>query len=511
MIAAVSLTVFLLIFLYTFHRYVIKPYLSMKYYRNKGFTAHYFYPLFGYVKLWVQGIEKFHDFNHFRISLMLEHPNTRGMITNFIDQPCLVLCDTKLKKDYFVNKFLLYEKPYEIVSFFKDSDEAQDILFGEGEKWRRARRFISQIFHHDFMASNIGLVSTTTDEIFSKIQDLSKTNLMDEFQTITGNVILTSLLGKDFHERQYKGAPAPVVLADLASKIAGGRVSLKGVLFGKTLLKFLNPQLKRNLEAQRDFRVNFMGKYVLEKYEEYHKKLVKNPNYKPESFLESSFALVDKKEEEFTLKDVTANINMIFLAGTDTTGHLVAHIIIYLSKYPEIKQKLLQELETIDSDIKGAEDYEKIKNLSYLTAVIKETLRVASPAPDVMLRRAIKDHNLGDLMIRKGTFIFLGIPCNNFDPHTFRNPEEYIPERWVKGHELYDNAEEKDPYGFIPFSAGARNCIGQHLANIEARIILVKFLKKFEVKLKMKEPIDWIMGFVKQPKQAAIAELKERK
>jgi len=60
------------------------------------------------------------------------------------------------------------------------------------------------------------------------------------------------------------------------------------------------------------------------------------------------------------------------------------------------------------------------------------------------------------------------------NPKYFENPTVFDPERWTNNKGL------SEPFSFLPFSGGTRNCIGQHLAMIETRIILVHFLKNFQ-------------------------------
>lgn len=55
----------------------------------------------------------------------------------------------------------------------------------------------------------------------------------------------------------------------------------------------------------------------------------------------------------------------------------------------------------------------------------------------------------------------------------FENPTEFNIDRWDK--------ELKEPFSFTPFSAGPRHCIGQHLAILEAKIIIGVVLKNYEL------------------------------
>lgn len=59
----------------------------------------------------------------------------------------------------------------------------------------------------------------------------------------------------------------------------------------------------------------------------------------------------------------------------------------------------------------------------------------------------------------------------------FENPEEFIPERF----NIERSAETQNPFSYIPFSAGPRNCIGQKFATYELKSIISKILRNFEV------------------------------
>ena len=137
---------------------------------------------------------------------------------------------------------------------------------------------------------------------------------------------------------------------------------------------------------------------------------------------------------------------------------------------------------------------ETLGKMDMLHAVLKETLRFYTPAPFTFPRVAIKDHMLGDLHIKKGVNVRPDFMPMFFDDKYFDNPTQFNPSRWM------GNQEKKiDSYAFIPFSAGQRNCIGQHLAIIESKVIISEFLNRFTFKIKEDYQLKMSMGFLYEP------------
>lgn len=62
--------------------------------------------------------------------------------------------------------------------------------------------------------------------------------------------------------------------------------------------------------------------------------------------------------------------------------------------------------------------------------MLKEALRLWSPAPMIFFRSCMKDNKLGDITIKKGAIITTAFLLNNEDSGYFKDPESFIPERW---------------------------------------------------------------------------------
>lgn len=103
----------------------------------------------------------------------------------------------------------------------------------------------------------------------------------------------------------------------------------------------------------------------------------------------------------------------------------------------------------------------------------KETTRYFGPGTQLFPRIAAVDNYINGLPIRKGTEILIMHMGNHHSEKYFKDPKIFKPERW--------ESECNDIPSFVcgGFSAGARSCIGKHLAMLDSKIALTKFLKRY--------------------------------
>lgn len=135
--------------------------------------------------------------------------------------------------------------------------------------------------------------------------------------------------------------------------------------------------------------------------------------------------------------------------------------------------------------------------MNYLSAFFKEVLRVATGC--LFYREAVQDDDLCGVKIKKGTLfnVFLNV-LQNSDRYYFE-PEKFNPERWLVDPPESQDVFRKEPYAYLPFSAGPRNCIGQHLATIEAKILLGMLIKRFKFSIPEDYRLNLVQGLVFQP------------
>ncbi|TPX51123.1 hypothetical protein SeLEV6574_g00480 [Synchytrium endobioticum] len=194
------------------------------------------------------------------------------------------------------------------------------------------------------------------------------------------------------------------------------------------------------------------------------------------------------EEKEFVRHFVT----MIF-AGHDTTASASAWALGYLCESSERKQKLAAELEQL-GDAK-LPTYEALDQLPYLTAVVKETLRLRPSAPSIARKLARdmtyewtdKNGAVHRQFLPKGTESGYQPYCVMHSPDNYDTPETFDPERW-----LDDRAKNYALYAYIPFGGGPRRCLGEKLALYEIKMIIVTVLRNFDIQLVEGHVLDFI-------------------
>lgn len=169
-------------------------------------------------------------------------------------------------------------------------------------------------------------------------------------------------------------------------------------------------------------------------------------------------------------------------AGSDTTAITLRAVFYYLLRSPQRLQRLMDELEDASRDLyqEGLVSWSDVHDLPYLSAVIKEALRM-HPAVGLMLERIVPPAGITVC----GKFIPGGtiVGCNAWVLH--RNakvfgeqPLEFRPERWLEA-----SPESRNEMNSLLFSfgAGARTCIGKNISLLELHKLVPAVLRKFQV------------------------------
>jgi cytochrome P450 len=152
---------------------------------------------------------------------------------------------------------------------------------------------------------------------------------------------------------------------------------------------------------------------------------------------------------------------------------------------PEIAEILRAEIDSViksDADITVA----NLRKLRYLECVINETSRKMCPAVGMFVRKTSEDTTLGGVPIQKGTIIDCFWLNMLFNSDNFKNPMEFIPERWES-----EECSKHQQLISIMFSGGPRGCIGKNLALTETKIMVIKFMKRYGkmVEIDLKERV----------------------
>jgi cytochrome P450 len=91
----------------------------------------------------------------------------------------------------------------------------------------------------------------------------------------------------------------------------------------------------------------------------------------------------------------------------------------------------------------------------------------------------IEDTLIGDVLVPKGTPIYLLAGRAAKSAAAFSEPLAFDPQRWlVGGHHA---SAGHDPHAFFPFGGGPRVCPGRHLAMLEIKVVAAMLARNFEV------------------------------
>ncbi|XP_027569035.2 cytochrome P450 3A29-like [Pipra filicauda] len=204
-------------------------------------------------------------------------------------------------------------------------------------------------------------------------------------------------------------------------------------------------------------------------------------------------------------EEILAQALIFVFAGYETTSSTLSYIAYNLAIHPDVQQRLQDEVDAYLPN-KATPTYDAITQMEYLDMVVNESIRLY-PAGGRLERVCKQTVEISGVTIPKDVVVMIPAFVLHRDPQYWPDPDEFRPERFSK-----ENKESLDPYTFLPFGAGPRNCIGMRFALLVVKVAVVVLLQNFFFRTCRDTPIPLVLdskGFM-QPKKPIVLKMVPR-
>ncbi|EHK24114.1 uncharacterized protein TRIVIDRAFT_190955 [Trichoderma virens Gv29-8] len=352
------------------------------------------------------------------------------------------------------------------------------VISANRENHTRMRRTLSHGFSAQAMLDQQPLIQSYVDMLISKLRENcadgnQPMEMTSWYNWTTFDIIGDLAFGEPFGCLQNSDYHPWVSLIFQRIRVSSINTALRRFPLGDSLIQLL---------VSKEARKNFDAHFQLTQ-EKVNKRLAEtNPR--------SDFMEVMTKREgdmKFSRAELWDNASLLIIAGSETTATTLSGVTFMLLTHQTVFQKTIDEVRSSFSN-ESEIDLLSVQKLSYMTAVLQETLRIYPPVPTAIPRRAQPG---GDVIcgqyVPENTLLGIWQWPMYHNAKNFTLPDSFIPERW-----LGDARFSSDPREVLqPFSYGPRNCIGKNLAYAEMRLILAKILWNFDITLHP-DSKDWL-------------------
>uniref|UniRef100_A0A3B5BHB3 Cytochrome P450 2F3-like n=1 Tax=Stegastes partitus TaxID=144197 RepID=A0A3B5BHB3_9TELE len=327
-----------------------------------------------------------------------------------------------------------------------------------GERWRQLRRFTLTTLRDFGMGLFFLSFPLPPGEPFDPTYVTGRT---------VSNVICCLVFGQRFHYEDKQFLHLLSIISDVLRFNSGPQGQLYNIF---PWIMELLPGPQHSIFA----KIQEVREFIQKKIHEHKETL--DPNF-PRDYIDSFLIRMDQEKDnpasEFMFDNLVSTVMNLFLAGTETTSTTIRYALSVMVKYPEIQEKMQQEIDTVIGQDR-CPNMEDRKSLPFTDAVIHEVQRFLDIVPFSLPRYALYDISFRGYTIPKDTVIIPLLHSVLKEEKHWSSPWSFKPE-----HFLDHNGNFKKNPAFMPFAAGKRACVGESLARMELLIFLVSMLQRF--------------------------------
>ncbi|EFN71133.1 Cytochrome P450 6k1 [Camponotus floridanus] len=394
-----------------------------------------------------------------------------------IDEPCLLIRDREMIKNVLVKDF----------SYFSDRNGSpspndrlglSNLFFLKNPAWKILRAKLTPIFTSGKLKKMFELMIECAKNLETYLESLKVNDAGKEIDMKDLSAkFTTDMIGSTAYGLNVNSLKNPNAEFRKYGKMIFDYGYVRGF---EMLASFFFPNITRwaNIKMFGKDSSNFLRKVFWETMNQRTESGVKRNDLIDILIdLKKNYGHQDIEGFRFDGDDLLAQAVVFFTGGYETSSTTMAFTLYELALQPEIQDKLRKEiLDALDKN-DDTITYDMILSLPYLDMVVSETLRMYPTLPflDRMTTETYKMPN-SDLVLEKGTPIYISMLGMHFDPEYFPDPDKFDPERFNE-----ENKRNRPSCVYMPFGEGPRACIGTRLGLLQTKLGLIKILSKYEV------------------------------
>jgi cytochrome P450 len=334
------------------------------------------------------------------------------------------------------------------------------LLTSEGELWRKQRKTIQPVFQAKRLANQAGVVAREAEKLVGRLRGHDRGVPVDVLHEMTGftlGVLGEALLDADLTGFGTIGHSFEAVQDQAMFELSSLSMVPMWIPLPKQLrFRRARTDLQRivdKLVADREARPGEDGDDVLTR------------------LIASTREEADPRVGKARMRD---ELVTLLLAGHETTASTLGWTFTLLDGHPEVWERLHAEaIEVLGADrLPGHDDLHRLK---YTAMVVEEVMRLYPPVW-ILPRAAQGADEIGGYHVPAGSDVLICPYTLHRHPAFWDAPEKFDPDRMDP-----DRTHDRPRYAYIPFGAGPRFCVGNHLGMMEAAFVLAMVTREMRL------------------------------